>query len=70
MFGEVLTKYSPSSYLEIEKSDGILEISGLFKDETGKLLISFQDMHFRLFTGDFGDIIRKPGKLETVNVSQ
>ncbi len=70
VFEEVPARYSPSSYLDIEKGDGILEVSGLFKDETGKPLISFHNMYFHLFTGDFWDIVRKPGKLEVVNLSK
>lgn len=59
-----------SAYLSITATDGLLNISGLLKDENNKPLIYFDGLYFRLYTGDFWDIIRKPGKLEIVNISR
>jgi hypothetical protein len=70
IFEEATERFSDPSYLDIEGVDGVLRLSGHFKDENGKSLIRFKNTDFELHTGDFWDIIRKPGKLEIVNVTQ
>ncbi|HLZ15281.1 MAG TPA: HNH endonuclease [Candidatus Saccharimonadales bacterium] len=70
IFEEDSHKYPQPSYLDVKALDGMLLFSGNFKDENGKALIHFENTQFKIYTGDFWDIVRKPAKLEIVNLSR